>query len=211
MNDMLQNKVGYDIIEKIGGVSTIDAAQGVFEKEMDAVNLAKIRKISNAEALIKIANAIIVCRPDDIFVNNGSDEDVRKVREMALKKGEEAPLAMENHTIHFDLAKEQGRIIDRTFYIANPDEEISSLANRMDRDDALKEVQEKMGGIMKGKTMVIGFYNRGPVGSKGSNPAIEVTSSLYVSHSAELLYRNVFDHFDEEVDRLGPFLQQHTQ
>ena len=205
MNDMLQNKVGYDIIEKIGGVSTIDAAQGVFEKEMDPVNLAKIRKISNAEALIKIANAILVCRPDDIFVNNGSDEDVRKVREMAVEKGEEAPLAMENHTIHFDLAKEQGRIIDRTFYIANPDEEISSLANRMDRDDALKEVQEKMGGIMKGKTMVVGFYNRGPVGSKGSNPAIEVTSSLYVSHSAELLYRNVFDHFDEEVERLGHF------
>ncbi|EFK05891.1 phosphoenolpyruvate carboxykinase (GTP) [delta proteobacterium NaphS2] len=202
---MLQNKVGYDIIEKIGGVSTIDAAQGVFEKEMDAVNLAKIRKISNAEALIKIANAILVCRPDDIFVNSGSDEDVWKVREMAVEKGEEAPLAMENHTIHFDLAKEQGRIIDRTFYIANPDEDISSLANRMDRDDALKEVQEKMGGIMKGKTMVIGFYNRGPVGSKGSNPAIEVTSSLYVSHSAELLYRNVFDHFDEEVERLGHF------
>ena len=205
MNDMLQNKVGYDIIEKIGGVSTIDAAQGVFEKGMDAVNLAKIRKIRNAEALIKIANAIIVCRPDDIFVNTGSIEDVQKVREMALEKGEEAPLEMENHTIHFDLAKEQGRIIDRTFYIANPDEEISSLANRMDRDDALKEVQEKMGGIMKGKTMVIGFYNRGPVGSKGSNPAIEVTSSLYVSHSAELLYRNVFDHFDEEVERLGHF------
>ena len=202
---MLQNKVGYDIIEKIGGVSTIDAAQAVFEKEMDAANLAKIHKIRNKEALIKIANAILVCRPDDIFVNDGSDEDVRKVREMAMEKGEEAPLAMEDHTIHFDLAKEQGRIIDRTFYIANPDEEISSLANRMDRDDALKEVQEKMSGIMKGKTMVIGFYSRGPVGSKGSNPAIEVTSSLYVSHSAELLYRNAFANFDEEVDRLGHF------
>jgi len=202
---MLQNKVGYDIIQKIGGISTMDEASGVFEKEMDAANLAKIRRIKNKEALLKIANAIITCKPDDIFVNTGSDDDVQRIRRMALEKGEEAVLAMEGHTIHFDLAAEQGRIIDRTYYIANPDEEISSLANRMDRDDALKVVQDTMGGIMKGKTMVIGFYNRGPVGSKGSNPAIEVTSSLYVCHSAELLYRNVFDHFDEEVKRLGHF------
>jgi len=202
---MLQNKVGYDIIQKIGGISTMDEASGVFEKEMDAANLAKIRRIKNEEALLKIANAIITCKPDDIFVNTGSDDDVQRIRRMALEKGEEAVLAMEGHTIHFDLAAEQGRIIDRTYYIANPDEEISSLANRMDRDDALKVVQDTMGGIMKGKTMVIGFYNRGPVGSKGSNPAIEVTSSLYVCHSAELLYRNVFDHFDEEVKRLGHF------
>jgi phosphoenolpyruvate carboxykinase (GTP) len=205
MNEMLQNKIGYDIVQKIGGVSTIEAAYGIFEKQMDAVNLANIRKIKNEEALLKIANAIVMCRPDDIFVNTGSNEDVQKIRQMALDKGEEAKLAMEDHTIHFDLAAEQGRIIDRTFYIANPDEEISSLANRMDRDDALKVVQDTMSGIMEGKTMVIGFYNRGPVGSLGSNPAIEVTSSLYVSHSAELLYRNVFADFDAEVERLGHF------
>ena len=202
---MLQNKVGYDIIEKIGGVSTVEEAHAVFEKHMDAVNLENIRKINCAEALLKIANAIVVCRPDDIFVNTGSAADVQKVRDLAIQKGEEAPLAMPDHTIHFDLAKEQGRIIDRTYYIANPDEEISSLANRMDRDDAFQEVKDKMTGIMEGKTMVIGFYNRGPVGSAGSNPAIEVTSSLYVSHSAELLYRNVFEHFDKEVERLGHF------
>ena len=71
---MLQNKVGYDIIQKIGGVSTIEEAHGVFEKQMDAVNLANIRKIKNADALLKIANAIIMCQPDDIFVNTGSKE-----------------------------------------------------------------------------------------------------------------------------------------
>ena len=159
---MLQNKVGYDIIQKIGGVSTIEEAQAVFEKQMDAVNLANIRKIKTADALLKIANAIIMGQPDNIFVNTGSEGDVARVKEMSLEKGEEAKLAMEQHTIHFDLAAEQGRIIDRTFYIANPGEEISSLANRMDRDDALKDVQEKMTGIMKGKTMVVGFYSRGP-------------------------------------------------
>ena len=41
---------------------------------------------------------------------------------MSLKKGEEKELPMKGHTIHFDLAKEQARIIDRTFYIVNEDE-----------------------------------------------------------------------------------------
>jgi phosphoenolpyruvate carboxykinase (GTP) len=33
---------------------------------------------------------------------------------------------------------------------------------------------------------------RGPVGSPVSNPALEITSSAYVSHSAEILYRNAY-------------------
>ena len=57
----------------------------------------------------------------------------------------------------------------------------------------------------RGKVMMVGFYIRGPAGSPVSNPALEITSSAYVTHSAELLYRNVYSRFDEEVDRLGHF------
>nr|WP_281491986.1 phosphoenolpyruvate carboxykinase domain-containing protein [Desulfosarcina cetonica] len=67
------------------------------------------------------------------------------------------------------------------------------------------EVREKMAGIMSGSTMVVGFYMRGPVGAAGSNPALELTSSAYVSHSAEILYRNAFADFEKEVERLGHF------
>jgi phosphoenolpyruvate carboxykinase (GTP) len=58
---------------------------------------------------------------------------------------------------------------------------------------------------MKGMTLVVGFYSRGPVGAKAAIPAIEATTSLYVCHSAELLYRNCFEDFDAEVDRVGHF------
>ena len=172
---------------------------------MTAEHLARIQKIKNTEVIIKIANAIAMCGPDDIFVNTGSEKDRQFIRELALEKGEEAPLAMSRHTIHFDLSEEQGRIIDRTYYIANKDEKISSLANRMDRVDAIAEVRDKMVRIMKGKTMIIGFYVRGPIGSPVSNPALEITSSTYVSHSAEILYRNAYRSFDQEVERSGHF------
>ncbi|MBU2430012.1 MAG: phosphoenolpyruvate carboxykinase (GTP), partial [Proteobacteria bacterium] len=70
---------------------------------------------------------------------------------------------------------------------------------------ALEQVRSNMVDIMKDKTMIIGFYMRGPVGAPVSNPALEITSSAYVSHSAELLYRNAYAAFNEEVEKLGHF------
>ena len=202
---MLQKNKGIDIIVEIGGLKEYQAAAEYLESVLTAEHLARIQKINNTDVIIKIANAISMCEPDDIFVSTGSEEDGRFIRELALEKGEEAPLAMSRHTIHFDLPEEQGRIIDRTYYIANEDEKISSLANRMDRMDAIAEVRDKMVRIMKGKTMIIGFYVRGPIGSPVSNPALEITSSTYVSHSAEILYRNAYHAFDQEVERSGHF------
>ena len=202
---MFQKKKGIDIVVHIGGITTFEAALQLFENRLDEKNLSRIQKIKHHEIALKIANSIAMCDPETVFVNTGSDSDKAYIREMALKNGEEAKLPMDGHTIHFDLKDEQGRIIDRTYYIANEGEDISSLANRMDRAKALIDIQDKMTGIMRGKTMIVGFYMRGPVGSPASNPALEITSSAYVSHSAEILYRNAFSDFDKEVDRRGHF------
>lgn len=197
--------MGVDIVAEIGNVKTLEKAGEIFETKMDSVNLSRIQQIENPEVLLKIANAIAMCDPDSVFVNTGSESDRRFIRELSIKKGEEAVLAMENHTIHFDLKEEQGRIIDRTYYIANKGENISSLANRMDRENALEQIRQIMTGIMRGKIMMVGFYIRGPAGAPVSNPALEITSSAYVTHSADILYRNIFNMFNREVNRLSHF------
>ena len=202
---MFQKKKGIDIVVHIGGITTFEAAMRLFEDRLDEENLSRIQKIKNPEVALKIANSIVMCEPETVFINTGSESDKAFIREMALKNGEEAKLPMDGHTIHFDLKDEQGRIIDRTYYISNEEEHISSLANKMDRAKALIDIQDKMTGIMRGKTMIVGCYMRGPVGSPASNPALEITSSAYVSHSAEILYRNAFSDVDKEVDRLGHF------
>jgi phosphoenolpyruvate carboxykinase (GTP) len=202
---MLQKKKGVDIVRELGGIKDAKTAINFLEAILEAEHFSRIQKITHPEVLLKIANAIAMCRPDKVFINSGTENDRQFIRDLALTKGEESSLSMPRHTIHYDLKDEQGRIIDRTYYIANADEEISSLANRMDRQDALKVVGDKMAGIMKDKTMVVGFYIRGPIGSPASNPALEITSSAYVSHSAEILYRNAYDHFNEEVEQRGHF------
>ncbi len=194
-----------DIINELGQVTSEESAKAIFKQYMDDEQLARILKIKQPEVLKRIANSIVLCNPSLIFVNTGTPEDRQFINNLSLEKKEESSLAMEGHTIHYDLAGEQGRIVDRTYYIANPEDHVSSLANRMDRPTALEQVRSNMTDIMKDMTMIIGFYMRGPVGSPVSNPALEITSSTYVSHSAELLYRNTYADFDKEVATLGHF------
>lgn len=202
---MFELKKGIDILNNIGGVKSAEEVEKVFRDSMDDDNFQKIQRIKNEEARLKIANAIIMGQPDNVFVNTGTPEDKQFIIDLSLKKGEEANLAIKDHTIHYDLADEQARIIDRTYYIANDDERVSALAQRISRDDAYKYVKENMTGIMKGMTFIVGFYSRGPVGAEAAVPAIEATTSTYVSHSAEILYRNCFNDFDDEAERVGHF------
>jgi phosphoenolpyruvate carboxykinase (GTP) len=202
---MLQTGKGVDIVTEIGQINTIEAARSLLSHKLGPDQMARLAPIQNPDARLKLANAIAMCQPRQVMINTGSKEDRQFIRELALEKGEEKPLAIANHTIHFDLKDEQGRIIDRTFYIANDDEKISSLANKMGRDEALEDVKSGMRGIMRDMIMIVGFYVRGPVGARAANPAIEITSSAYVSHSAEILYRNCYKHFDSEVTRAGHF------
>jgi phosphoenolpyruvate carboxykinase (GTP) len=202
---MLRLKRGDDILAVVGGVKTNEEADTLFEQMLDEETLAKLSKIKNQEARLKIANAIAMCKPKRVFIDTGTTEDRQWVREYSLQKGEEKPLAMKDHTIHFDLPQEQGRLVNQTFYIVNEDERLSPLAKKMVRSEAMEYVRRHMPGIMSDKVMMIGFFSRGPIGAVGSVPAIEISSSTYVMHSGDLLYRNCYEDFDAEVDRKGIF------
>ncbi|KGO32838.1 MAG: phosphoenolpyruvate carboxykinase (GTP) [Desulfoprunum sp.] len=202
---MLELKKGVDILTAVGAIKSIDAARNLLDARLDQANKDKLARITNEDALVKIANAISICGPDKVFINTGSETDVLWIRKHALDKGEERPLAKKGHTIHFDLPEDQARLVNQTYYIINEGEKMSSLAKTILRAEALAYVQQYMRNIMNGKVMMIGFYSRGPVGAAAAQPAIEISSSAYVLHSAELLYRNCYAEFDAEAIRAGLF------
>ena len=105
---MLKLKQGIDILTDVGGIKSIEEARKLFEAKLDKENLDKLYKIKTEDALLKIANAIAFCQPDSVIICTGSPEDMAKVRQMSLDKGEESKLALKDHTIHFDLPEEQG-------------------------------------------------------------------------------------------------------
>jgi len=202
---MLKLKNGIDILSHLGGVKNMEEAKKVFDKYLDDENAKKLFYIKNEDALLKIANSISLGDPESVMINTGSNADLDYIRNYSLEKGEESKLAMDKHTIHFDLPEDQGRMVDQTFYIVNDEDTMNAQAKSMPREEALKYMQEYMKGIMKGKKMMVGFYSRGPVGAEAATPAIEISTSSYVLHSAELLYRNCYADFDKEVQRRGTY------
>jgi phosphoenolpyruvate carboxykinase (GTP) len=202
---MLELKKGTDILAATGGIASVDDARALLDRTLDVAAKRTLAAVKNPEALIKLANAIALCRPERVFVVGPSAADVRSCRDFALANGEEAPLALPGHTIHFDLPEDQGRMVDQTFYIVNDDEEASVLAKKTARVEALEYVRTHMTGIMAGKTFYVGFYSRGPIGAQAAIPGIMISSSAYVLHSANILYRNVLERFDAEAARAGTF------
>jgi len=209
---MLELKKGVEILREVGGITSVEEAEALFKTKLDDANYSKLSKIKTEDALIKIANAISMCEPDEVFIITDTKEDAAEVKRRSIETGEESPLAIKDHTIHFDLPEDQGRLVDQTFYIINPGEDTSSIAKTELRDESLEYIQTHMKGIMHGLTMYISFLNRGPVGAKATIPAIMITSSAYVQTSGEILYRNVYRDFDAEVERAGLFFTNcHSQ
>ncbi|MGD9359461.1 MAG: phosphoenolpyruvate carboxykinase, partial [Desulfobacterales bacterium] len=61
-----------DIVTELGGIKTIESAQKLIEDRLDATNLSKLSLIKNQAVLQKIANAIVLCDPDSVFINTAS-------------------------------------------------------------------------------------------------------------------------------------------
>lgn len=203
-------KKGIDIVSDLGGIATLKEAKNLFQDKCDSENLKKIEKIKNEEVLIKIANAVAMMRPDSLWINSSSEEDLQTARDKAIENGEEFKIA-NGHTCHYDLPEDQGRLVKQTKYIVNEDENISVLAKKELRSESHAYLKENMAGIMEGKTMTVSFWSRGPVGAKAAIPAIMITDSWYVVHSGNILYPAVYDQFDSETERAGVyFLNCHS-
>ena len=93
-----------DPLHTLGKINSPEQARNLFASELDSTQSTKIAKIKHPDVLVRIANAIALCRPSKVFINTGSEEDKEVIRKIAIEKGEERSLAMAGHTIHFDLA-----------------------------------------------------------------------------------------------------------
>ena len=52
-----------------------------------------------------------------------------------------------------------------------------------------------MNGAMEGKEAIVRFFCLGPLDSKFSICALQITDSFYVAHSEDILYRSGYNQF----------------
>ncbi len=167
----------------------------ISESILDSNNRAKLEALNNPKVMEIIEEYVNRMRPAKVSVITDSDEDIQYVRELSLKNGEERPLKMEGHTVHFDGYFDQARDKENTKVLLPKGETLSKHINSIDRDTGLEEIFQIMDGIMEGKEMLVRFFCLGPQNSRFSISALQITDSAYVAHSEDLLYRQGYEQF----------------
>jgi phosphoenolpyruvate carboxykinase (GTP) len=167
----------------------------VLEGKLDSDSLGKLLALNNTALNEIIADAIVKFQPDSVFVSTGSPEDSERVREQAARLGEEKPLVMSGHTIHYDGYEDQGRDPVNTKFLVSGGTSLGPALKTVDRQEGLDEINRIMNGIMRGKEMVVSFYSLGPLGTEFAIPCLQITDSYYVAHSEDILYRSGYELF----------------
>jgi len=174
-------------------------SSAVLQRKLDGDNRAKLMQLANPELHRFLADAVELCDPDRVFICTDSADDIGYVRKQAIETGEERPLAIEGHTVHFDGPRDLGRDRKQTRYLVPEGDSLSENLNQIGRDEGLAEVRTFLKGSMKGRTMIVRFLSLGPTNSPFTILCVQCTDSFYVAHSEDLLYRPGY----EEFKRLG--------
>lgn len=169
--------------------------ESFLRERMEARHFEKLMALQNPALHRFVADSIDLCRPDSVYVCDDSDEDVRYVREQALATGEERPLKIKGHTVHFDGYYDQGRDRESTKYLVPQGVDLGGSIGMADRETGLAEIRELLKNSMKGRQMIVRFFCLGPTNSRFSISAVQLTDSFYVAHSEDLLYRRGYEQF----------------
>lgn len=163
--------------------------------KIDKENLDKLKALKNERVNNLVEGYAKKCRPSKITVLTDSREDINYVRELSLKNKEEAPLKMKGHSIHFDGYFDQGRDKENTRVLLPEGKTLCKHIMTREREEGLREIEELLDGIMEGREMLVRFYCLGPLNSKFSILALQLTDSAYVAHGEDMLYRNGYEAF----------------
>ncbi|MBY8988185.1 MAG: phosphoenolpyruvate carboxykinase (GTP) [Candidatus Lokiarchaeota archaeon] len=173
-----------------------------FSKFVDSVlisqkDVEKLYALQNEYVLKIVKKFVDLCKPSKVTVISDSKEDIEYVKQKSVSNQEESTLRTEGHTIHYDSYYDQARDKENTEVLIPKGEYRSPWINTMDRDEGLEEILDIMDGCMKDKECLVRFYCLGPLNSKFTIGALQLTDSFYVAHSEDLLYRKGYEEFKE--------------
>ncbi|XP_046738001.1 phosphoenolpyruvate carboxykinase [GTP] [Diprion similis] len=146
-----------------------------------------------------LEECVALCRPDNVYVCDGSEEENLQLLKLLEKKGtikalpkyENCWLAKTNPA---DVARVESRTFistdERSKTIPTPRDGVKgTLGNWISPEDMNKAVLQRFPGCMKGRTMYVVPFSMGPVGSDLSKVGIEITDSAYVVCSMRVMTR----------------------
>lgn len=147
---------------------------------------------TNKQVLNWIDECTKLVKPDKVVWIDGSDEQLEGLRAEAMATGELIKLnekELPGCYLHRSAVNDVARVEGRTFICTKDKENAGPTNNWMDTDEAYTKLSEVFDGCMKGRTMYVLPYSMGPIGSEFSKIGIELTDSIYVVVSMDIMTR----------------------
>lgn len=147
---------------------------------------------SNSNVLNWIDEVIKMTGPANVVWIDGSEEQLNGLRQEACKTGELKSLNQEQYPgcyYHRSQKDDVARMEDKTFICSRNKKDAGPTNNWKSPEEAYAMGREIYQDCMNGRTMYIIPYSMGPVGSEFSKIGFEITDSIYVVLSMNIMTR----------------------
>ena len=146
----------------------------------------------NANLLAWVRELAALTKPDHVVWCDGSEDEKRRLTELAVSDGTLIPLNQErwpNCYYHRSNSNDVARVEQLTFICTPTKVEAGPMNNWMAPQDAYAKLGALFDGSMTGRTMYVVPYVMGPLGSPMSKVGIELTDSVYVALNMRIMTR----------------------
>ena len=165
---------------------------------------------NNKNVLKWVDEMVALCKPDKVVWIDGSEEQMKALRDEAIATGEMIELNQEKLPgclYHRTAPNDVARVEDRTFICSKKKEDAGPTNNWKDPEEMHALLNKLYDGVMKGRTMYVIPYSMGPIGSKMSKVGVEVSDSLYVVLNMDIMTRMGRQAFVQLGDESNDFVR----
>jgi phosphoenolpyruvate carboxykinase (GTP) len=147
-----------------------------------------------------------MCRPDNVYWCDGSEEEKENLTSVALKSGDLIALNQEKLPgcyLHRSALNDVARTENLTYVCTEQREEAGPNNNWMAPAESYDKLAKIFSGAMRGRTLYVIPFLMGPASSSFSKVGIQITDSVYVVLNMRLMTRMgqiALDHLGDSDD-----------
>lgn len=165
---------------------------------------------NNQNVLKWVDEMVALCKPDKVEWIDGSEAQLKSLRDEAIATGEMEALNEEKLPgclLHRTKPNDVARVEGRTFICSRKEEDAGPTNNWCDPKEMYAKLTPMYDGVMKGRTMYVIPYSMGPIGSPLAKVGVELTDSIYVVLNMDIMTRMGAQAFENLGDTSNDFVR----